>query len=137
MFATVWYPLLDIALIAGLCGLACWIVSLEKFRCTSIGQWSVVIALPILLTMFLLPLGAMVVFKDGRDFGFPIYVRGYRNATEFEGSYITLGASYLIARDSTKMLLRPVRIFGWIETIGIVLLVAFELFLMGRRLWIL
>ncbi len=87
------------------------------------------------LTVLLSGLG-MFVLKDGTEFGFPLWARAYPNASDFLATYIALGASWLIAREATRMSLRAVRIIGWIEVVGFVLLGAFELFLLCRRVYV-
>ena len=75
----------------------------------------------------------MFVLKDGREFGFPLWARAYPNASDFFATYIALGASYLIAREATRMSSRVVRVIGWVEVAGFALLALFELFLSCRR----
>ena len=78
----------------------------------------------------------MFVLKDGREFGFPLWARAYPNASDFLATYIALGASYVLAREATRMPIRAVRVVGWIEVVGFASLAVFELFLLGRRIYV-
>ena len=141
IIATTWYPSFSLysgwlAMVALVSALACSLASLRKVRVTAIGQMLVIVGAPILFVTVLFSEAGMFVLKDGRDFGFPIWARAYPNAADFFATYIPLGASYLIAREATRMPLRAVRIIGWIEVAGFALLGAFELFLSCRRLYV-
>jgi hypothetical protein len=114
--------------------LACSIASLRRLRPAPIGQLLVIVGAPVLFFTVLLSEFGMFVLKDGKDFGFPLWARGYPGAADFLATYIALGASYLIARAGTQMPHRAVRIVGWIEVAGFALLGAFELFLLIRRI---
>lgn len=139
--ATSWYPSSSLysgwlAMVIAISALGCFLASLHRVRLATLGQLLVIIGAPILFITVLFTEAGMFVLKDGREFGFPIWARAYPNASDFLATYAALGAGYLIAREATQMSLRPVRIVGWIEAAGFVLLAAFELFLLGRRIYV-
>jgi uncharacterized protein YjeT (DUF2065 family) len=141
LIATSWYPSSSLysgwlAMAAVISALACSIASLPKLRLAVVGQLLVIVGAPVLFITVLFSELAMFVLKDGREFGFPLWARAYPNAADFLATYVALGASYLIARQATRMPLRAVRIIGWIEVAGFASLAAFELFLLGRRIYL-
>jgi len=91
---------------------------------------------PILFVTVLFSEAGLMVLKDGREFGFPIWARAYPHASDFLATYIALGASYLVAREATRMSRKAVRIIGWTEVAGFAALAAFEMALLGRRIYV-
>jgi hypothetical protein len=141
LIATSWYPSASLysgwlAMVAAISAAACFVASLRQVRLAVLGQALVIIGAPLLFITVLFSELGMFVLKDGREFGFPLWARAYPNASDFLATYIALGASYLIAREATRMSLRAVRIIGWIEVVGFASLAAFELFLLGWRIYV-
>jgi hypothetical protein len=141
ILATTWSPSFSLysgwlAMVAVISASACFVASLPQIRLAVLGQLLVIVGAPILFITVLFSEAGMFVLKDGRDLGFPIWARAYPNASDFLATYIALGASYLIAREATRMSVRAVRIIGWIEVAGFASLGAFELFLLGRRIYV-
>jgi hypothetical protein len=116
--------------------LACSIASLPRLHRSAVGQWVVIVGAPLLFITVLSAEFGMFVFRDGREFGFPLWVRAHGNAADFLATYIALGASYLIAREATRMPLRAVRVIGRIEVARFAFLGAFELFLLCLRVYV-
>jgi len=78
----------------------------------------------------------MLILNDGRDFGFPTLICGARpNESDYLTTYIALGASYLLAREASRIPVRVIRIVGRIETMAYALLAGCELIMLGRSLW--
>jgi hypothetical protein len=141
LIATSWYPSSSLysgwlAMVAVISAAACFVASLRQFRLAVLGQALVVVGALILFITVLFSECGMFLLKDGRDFGFPIWARAYPNASDFLATYIALGASYLIAREATRMSNRVVRIVGWVECACFALIAAFELFLLSRRIYV-
>jgi hypothetical protein len=141
LIATSWYPSSSLysgwlAMVAVISAVACFVASLRRFRLAVLGQALVVVGALILFITVLFSECGMFLLKDGRDFGFPIWARAYPNASDFLATYIALGASYLIAREATRMSNRVVRIVGWVECACFALIAAFELFLLSRRIYV-
>ena len=141
ILATTWSPSFSLysgwlAVVAIISASACFVASLRQIRLAVPGQLLMIVGAPILFITVLFSEAGMFVLKDGREFGFPIWARAYPNASDFLATYIALGASYLIAREATRMSVRAVRIIGWIEVAGFASLAAFELFLLGRRIYV-
>jgi hypothetical protein len=91
---------------------------------------------PILFITVLFSEGGMLILRDGSDFGFPTLIRGARpNESDHLTTYIALGASYLLAREASRLPDRATRIIGSIEATGFAILAGFELFLLGRSFW--
>lgn len=123
-------------MVAVISALACSIASLRRLHLAVVGQFLMIVGAPVLFMTVLFSEMGMFVLKDGSEFGFPLWARAYPNASDFLATYIALGASCLIAREATRMSLRTVRIIGWIEVVGFVLLGAFELFLLCRSIYV-
>ena len=141
LIATSWYPSSNLfsgwlAMVAVISALACSIASLPRLHQAVVGQWLLIVGAPLLFVAVLVPEFGMFVMRDGKEFGFPLWVRAYGNAADFLATYIALGASYLIAREATRMPLRAVRVIGWIEVAGFGLLGVFELFLLCLRVYV-
>jgi len=141
LLATNWYPSSNLysgwlAIVAVISALACSIASLRRLHLTVVGQLLVIVGAPVLFITVLFSELGMFVLRDGREFGFPLWVRAYGNAADFLATYIALGASYLVAREATRMPLQAVRVIGWIEVAGFALLGAFELFLLSLRVYV-
>ena len=94
-----------------------------------------IVGAPILFVTVLFSEGGMLILNDGRDFGFPPLIRGAcPNESDYLTTYIALGASYLLAREASRLPVRSIRIAGRIEATGFALLAGFEFVLLGRRL---
>lgn len=140
LIATSWYPSSSLysgwlAMVAVISALACYLASFRRLHLATVGQLFVIVGTPILFITVLFSEAGMFILRDGREFGFPIGAWTYPNACDFLATYIALGASYLMAREATWMSVQAVRVIGWIEVAGFVSLAAFELFLLGRRIY--
>ncbi|HEV2666249.1 MAG TPA: hypothetical protein VG324_15125 [Blastocatellia bacterium] len=141
LIATLWQPSSSfysgwLAMVTLVSAMACSIASLRKIHASAIGQLLEIVGAPILFVTVLFLEGGMFVLRDGRDFGFPIWIRSFPNASDFLATYVALGASYLMAREATRMQLEAVRIVGWIEVVGFALIGAFEIFLLFGRIYL-
>ena len=113
----------------------CFIATRPQVRDSVPGEALMIVGAPILFVTVLFSEGGMLILNDGRDFGFPTLIRGARpNETDYLTTYIALGASYLLAREASRLPVRIIRIAGRIEATGFALLAGFEFFLLGRRL---
>lgn len=139
--SSIWYPSSDFysewaVTISLISVAACYLASLSAVRSSILGGVIMVFGVPILFATVLFSEGGMLILKDSKEFGFPVLMRAYPMASDFLATYIALGASFLIAREATRLSFRPFRIMGWIESIGFGMLAGFELFLLLRRLCI-
>lgn len=138
--AAIWYPSSDfysdwmvMVLMASIA--VCFIATRPAVRDSMLGEGLMIAGAPVLFITVLFSSGGMLILRDGKDFGIPIWMRAYPNASDFLASYIALGAAYLLAREASQLPVRAVRVVRGIEAIGFALLAAFEFFLLGRRLW--
>ena len=113
----------------------CFIATRATVRDSILGGLLMIVGAPIFFIIVLFSEGGMLILKDGRDFGFPIWMRAHPGASDFLTTYIALGASYMLAREASRLPVRMIRIIGRIEATGFALLAGFEYFLLGRRLW--
>jgi len=95
LIATSWYPSSSLysgwlAMVAVVSALACAVASLRRVRMAVVGQLLVIIGAPILFITILSAEAGMLVLKDGREFGFPIWARAYPNAGDFLATYVAL-----------------------------------------------
>ena len=112
----------------------CFIATRPQVRDSIPGEALMIVGAPILFITVLFSEGGMLILNDGRDFGFPIWIRANPNESDYLTTYIALGASYLLARVASRLPIRVIRIVGRIEATGFALLAGFEFFLLGRRL---
>jgi hypothetical protein len=115
--------------------IVCIIATRPQVRDSVPGAALMIIGAPIFFITVLFSEWGMLIIKDGRDFGFPTLIRGAcPNESDYLTTYIALGASYLLAREASRLPVRVIRIVGWIEAASFALLAAFEFFLLCRSL---
>ncbi len=101
----------------------CFVAALPKVRNNAIGGVFILIAAPIpFVTVF------FFLSSEYRAFQLSTGCRGYQDLSDYLAVGIALGASYLIAREATRVPTRSMQTAGWIEAVAIAIFAGLFLF---------
>ena len=138
VFATSWEPSTDllsawVLLVAIIVTLAVAATSIRPVLQSVFGECLAILGAPLLFVTVLFSEAGMLILKDGKDYGFPIWARAYPDASDFLATYLALAAGYLVARSATTAKHQAIRFIAWFEAVGFGFLAIFELFLVYLR----
>lgn len=97
-------------------------------------DWMVIVGIPFVLWLAYFFWGANFFLKDGRQYGFPIYIRSFPSADDFLATYMLLGTAYLLARRLVGSSHSMIRWLAWFEAAFIGVLLGIEAILLALRL---